>query len=282
MDSMNEELIKRAPRFHQFVTASVSNPSHARNVHKKQSALIPPMCDAACQIISVFSEDMNATRRLKSVLFKKADLKKVGFKQLSALNICMGYNSTSKMFENFGVDFDMKLKTWKHNVEEDSKKEKDLLSKLQSAVQADNTTDIVNTEAELVKHRNEMHPGYSFTGDNVDILCKPRQMTKKNQNKDHHMFQFVGYKNRISSNHLPNDKPTMKVQDISLTTFLPNAAEQRMLVDELVILVGNKWAEYIPALWWFKEHIPDRIVHEYMQVTKLKTEKVRYITRHLM
>ena len=104
-------------------------------------------------------------------------------------------------------------------------------------------------------------------------------MTKKNQNKDHHMFQFVGYKGCTSSNHLPNDKPIMKVEDISLTTFLPNDAEQRMLVGELVILVGNKWAKNIPALSWFQEYLPDTIAHEYMQVTKLKTEKVSYINR---
>ena len=92
------------------LTASVSNPSHARNIHKNKSALIPPMCDAACQLISSFSKEMNATRRLKSVLLKKAGLKKFGFKQLSALNNCMGLKSTSKMFENFGESFDMKLK----------------------------------------------------------------------------------------------------------------------------------------------------------------------------
>ena len=91
-----------------------------------------------------------------------------------------------------------------------------MLSKLQSAIQTGNTTDIVDTKAKLEKHCNEMHPGYSFTGDNVDIRCKPRQMTKKNQNKDYHMFQFVGYKNHFSSNHLPNDKAIMKVEDIHL------------------------------------------------------------------
>ena len=56
------------------------------------------------------------------------------------------------------------------------------------AIQADKTTDIVDTKAKLEKHCYEIHPGYSFTGDNVDMRCKPRQMTKKNQNKDHDMF----------------------------------------------------------------------------------------------
>lgn len=53
----------------------------------------------------------------------------------------------------------------------------------------------------LIIHREIMHPGYSLTGDNVDLKVRPRQMTQKNQNKDHHMFQYVAYENRVSPNH---------------------------------------------------------------------------------
>ena len=222
------------------------------------------MCDAACQLISIFSEDMNATRRLKSVVLKKAGLKKVGFKQLSALNSCMGYMATSRMFQKFGEDFDEKLKVWKSEVEEGVKKEKYLVS-----IQEDD-----NAEAELMKHREEMHPGYSFTGDNVDIRCKPCQMTAKNQNKDHHMFQFVAYKNRILPNHLSNEKPLMDVEKAPLATFLPNVDEQRLLIHELVILTGKTWAKYIPALAWFDNHLPEQLMHDHMDETKQKTEKV--------
>ena len=275
-NNMNAELTERTPRIHQFITTAVNNPSHARNVHKKEAALVPLMCDAACQLISIFNEDMNAIRRLKSVLLKKAGLNKVGFKRLSALNNCMGYNSTSRMFENFGTDFDKKLKMWKNEVEADAQREKELLVTLHSAEQEGNIEATSKAEAELDVHQRLMHPGYSFTGDNVDIRCKPRQMTAKNQNKDHHMFQFVAFKNRVPPNHMPNDKPRMKADDMPLTTFLPNAAEQKMLVDELVTLVGERWVKNVPALAWFRDHLPGRIMHDYMEETKQKTEKVRY------
>lgn len=36
------------------------------------------------------------------------------------------------------------------------------------------------------------------------------------------------------------------------TTFLPSVDEQAQLVEELVILVGQKWALIIPALAWFQ------------------------------
>lgn len=102
----------------------------------------------------------------------------------------------------------------------------------------------------------------------------PRQMTIKNKAKDHHMFQIVAFKNRISPNHLPNDYPKRNINQEPFTTFLPNAEEQLQLVEELVVLVGNKWAEYVSALAWYADHIPKHIQHENMEETKKKTEKV--------
>ena len=58
------------------------------------------------------------------------------------------------------------------------------------------------------------------------------------------------------------------------TTFLPNVDEQAQLINELVVLVGHKWASHIPALQWFKGHLPTRIHHEHMEEMKMKTKKV--------
>ena len=275
-EKINNELKNRAPRFHQFLTASVSNPSHARNVFKKGSALVPPMCDAACQLLSVYNEGMSATRRIKSVIFKKGGLKKVGFQRLSPLYLSMGYKATNTMFEKFGKDFDKDLKVWKETVEEDSKKERSLIEKEKETREQGNEEEHTQAKAELQNHRQAMHPGYSFTGDNVDIRCKPRQMTVKNRNKDHHMFQLVAFQNRVSPNHLPNDATKSDVMKEPFTTFLPSVDEQAQLVEELVILVGQKWASYIPALAWFKDHLPARIHHEHMEQMKTKTKKVSF------
>ena len=62
---------------------------------------------------------------------------------------------------------------------------------------------------EISDHQETMHPGYSFTGDNVDIRVTPRQMTIKNQTSDIHLFQYVAFKNRVSGNHLSNEIPTV-------------------------------------------------------------------------
>jgi len=48
-------LKERAPVFLHFIESSVQNPYHSRNVCKKGDTLIPPMCNAASQLIAVFN-----------------------------------------------------------------------------------------------------------------------------------------------------------------------------------------------------------------------------------
>ena len=196
-----DELSKRCPLFLRFLLASVSNPLQARNKHKKDDALHPPMLDAGCQLISVFNSDLDATRRVKSIILKKGGLKKIGFKRLSSLNICQSYNSTNTLMEKPGQGFDRIILGWKDEVEKGVNKEVEILESLKEAQAAGNVDQVKEREAELHSHRESMHPGYSFTGDNVDMNCTPRQMTLKNRKKDHHMFQIVAFKNRVTSNH---------------------------------------------------------------------------------
>lgn len=86
-DAVNNELKDRCPLFYKFLIASVSNPSQTRNIHKKDEAILPPMLDAGCQLISVFNSDLDTTRRIKSIVLKKGGLKKVGFKRFVTINI---------------------------------------------------------------------------------------------------------------------------------------------------------------------------------------------------
>ena len=153
------------------------------------------MIDAGCQLVSIFSENMNAPRKLKLVILKKGGLKKVAFTRLPPLYLCMGYSATNILFEAAGKGFDTDLKTWKSQVEEDAEKENSILLKLHDAV-AEGGAEcelVQQLNEELQIHRAAMHPGYSFTGDNVDMRILPRQMTLSNRNKDHHMFQLVSF-----------------------------------------------------------------------------------------
>ena len=90
------------------------------------------------------------------------------------------------------------------------------------------------------------------------------------------MYQLVAFKNRVSSNHLPAGKPERDINTEPYTTFLPSADEQLQLVEELIVLVGHKWAEHIPELSWYKDFLPDHIQHDNIEETRKKTEKVIY------
>ena len=273
-NEINKELQNRTPRFAQFVKAAVNNPSHSRNVHKKDDLILPAMCDAACKLISIFNENMSLPRKIKSVILKKAGLKKVGFMRLQSLYDCMSYNSTCTILESLGNRFDEKLYEWKDAVEKGVQKEEDLHIKLNNAKSLEDHELAMKITTEISAHQETMHSGYSFTGDNVDIRVTPRQMTMNNQTSDIHLFQYVAFKNRVSANHLSNEIPTVACKDIPLTSFLPSVGEQQLLVDELTVLVGHKWASYLPSLKWFDVFLPNHIQHDHMNQTKSKTEKV--------
>ena len=148
----------------------------------------------------------------------------------------MSYNSTSTILESFGDNFDEQLYKWKDEMEKDYQKETALQSLLNDAHNVSDQQRITSITKEICDHQTTMHPGYSFTGDNVDIRVHPRQMTMKNQASDIHMFQYVAFKNRFSGSHLSNN---VSYSDIPLTTFLPSITEQRLLVEELTVLVGQ-------------------------------------------
>ena len=269
-DNVNQELRNRAPWFVQFLEAATANPSQSRNSLKTKEALIAPMLDAGFQLVSIFNEDMNAIRKIKSIVLKEGGLKKSAFKRLSPLYVCMGYGATNTLFETAGKGFDkLLLKAWKSDVEEGVKKENSILLRLANATKCgDNFSLVAQLTKELSDHRGTMRPGYSFTGDNVDMRILPRQMTLSNKNKDHHMYQLVAFKNRIPSNDLSNENAKNDVKQVPLSTFLPSAAEQSALVEEFVILVGHVWGQYIPLLSWFLEHLPQWIVHAQMDNQK--------------
>lgn len=182
-----EELSKRCPLFLKFLLASVSNPSQSRNVHKKGEALHPPMLDAGCQLFSVSNSDLDATRRVKSIVLKKGGLKKIDFKRLASLHTCLSYNSTNTLMEKLGQGYDSKLVDWKEEVELGVKREADIFESLKQTQTAENENQIKEREADLHTQRAFMHQGYSFTGDNVDMRCTPRQMTLKNRNRPSHV-----------------------------------------------------------------------------------------------
>ena len=104
-DAVNDELKKRCPLFYKFLTASASNPSQKRNVHKKDEVILPPMLDAGCQLISVFNSDLDTIRRIKSVVLKKGGLKKVRFKRFVVVTNTINFNLMNYFWNIYHTEY---------------------------------------------------------------------------------------------------------------------------------------------------------------------------------
>ena len=96
---------------------------------------------------------------------------------------------------------------WVDEVDKDFRQEKALIQEIkqleEDAIFIDDPIESIsnlfqteNAKTDLLKLQKVMHKGLYFVGDNVDLRTKVRQMTIKNQNKDHHMFQICAYKNK--------------------------------------------------------------------------------------
>ena len=95
----------------------------------------------------------------------------------------MGYKTVNKLLYDFGTQFGEVLLRWKNEVEEEESKESELLSVVQD-LKSKNDPRLEEAKHALEKNlRATMHPGYSFTGDNVDMRILPRHMTAKSKTK---------------------------------------------------------------------------------------------------
>jgi hypothetical protein len=165
------------------------------------------------------------------------------------------------------------LREWQSQIEADVSVETQLLIELEDTEPGESRH--VDFDIQLREHRDQMHPGFQFVGDNVDFQVKVRHMTATHQNKDHHLYQNVAYKHRVSGNSLSDREPIGNIHDLPLTTFLPTEDESSALLKDFEHLVGHIWARTIPGLDWLAAHLEPYIRHPYMRQTSQKTEKVR-------
>lgn len=131
-------------------------------------------------------------------------------------------------------------------------------------------------KTELRDLQSAMHNGFYFVGDNVDLRTKVRQMTLKNQHKDHHMFQICAYKNRISGNSLDNTKPKDNIETVEFHNFVLSPTEKQKLAEELSFHVAVQWTENLSCFGPYRAVLPKYIDHQFIKETKRKSERVSY------
>ena len=103
------------------------------------------------------------------------------------------------------------------------------------------------------------------TGDNWDLKILKGHMRKGIQNEDLHLFASNLIENRVSFNHLPNDKPKGDIKQFPRNNFCLNVNEMRRYADCAKILVGRIVLEFLPKFKFLTSVVPDHISHEYSE-----------------
>ena len=110
---------------------------------------------------------------------------------------------------------------------------------------------------------NGIGPGWKIAFDNLDIFQRVREMTEDNQNKDHHWINHVKVTNRVSGNHLPDDKPlcdsVMELENYKVIPTGPDHISQR---GNYIRLIERVLTEEIPYLSFCKDVVTSHIPHQ--------------------
>ena len=235
--TMSEEWKEKALVFHRFLVTASDNPkSEQRNTVKRGGAILPGQISAGCKLLNTFNREMKALQNVNDLIFLKGGLKKSAFNRMKATGDCHSYKSAIDLADKLASKWNEELLEWQERNRRDNELEQELIDQIryiQDTIQLLNsagtsTSELVLEQAalqnELVNHRKEMHPGYYFVGDNVDMFTKVRQMTISNQHKDQHMYQVCAYLNRVSGNELDNSHP---LQDANTACFLSSYQAKR-------------------------------------------------------
>ena len=286
LKNISNEISSNLPMFWNFLEKCVANPHQGSNKIKQGDALLPQLLSAGAALIHLYNRDMNIFQCINSLIMMKAGCKKSAFNRLNATGTCLSYRSTLDMADKLASGWENPLIQWRSDVELSTSIEEALLRQVETL---DETIDILgepsfraailSVELEQVQqslkdHRRTMHPGYYFIGDNVDLRTQVRQMTMKNQAKDHHMYQMCCYLNRVSGNMLDNNSPIHDVTTIPFSALIPGPADNEKLMENFAFLVAHEWCDNITWLRPFKAALPAYIQHQYMKEMEAKTQRV--------
>ena len=141
-------------------------------------------------------------------------------------------------------------------------------------------------EKKLIDTSNENPPcpqtrpaKFMTIGDNVDVKCKRRHMTKERNNVDWHLFNSIGVKNRVEipEELLSTKAPSIKQKsDIDTKLFIPTEQDDMSLRNDFKMLVSRDLVRYIHDLSWMKKHLPMQILHKHIEEMKKESEIVSY------
>ncbi|XP_067021001.1 uncharacterized protein [Acropora muricata] len=121
-----------------------------------------------------------------------------------------------------------------------------------------------NGNTGVAVRQSTIGPGWKIAFDNIDIYQRVREMTEENQNKDLHWVNHVKITNRVSGNHLPDDKPTlnsvMTLDNCKVIPSVPDHISQRV---NYIVLIERILTEEIACLSFCTDVVAGHIPHRH-------------------
>ena len=262
-DEQEKELEDRAPYFLACQRAAATSAENLkRTKYKSEETIKRGILTSSSTLLNCRSEGMNLHGVMTALILKRAGAKKLAFRKLHARFICASYATAHARQVAYGRDFDGAVRKWQKLITDQALVAEAIVAGL-----------IPNKSIE--EYNTKRHKGYRLVGDNLDMKNQARYMTINHQNKDWHLFNMMAVENRVSSYHLPNEKPIVEdVTSVSPSTFLPNVTDEAALRETWIVHVANIIVRYLPKFKWFSEHIGANVPHKYMQEAKKKTNVV--------
>lgn len=257
-----EELKRHAPVLYQVLKAATFNP-RAEKRKSTNSTTNSGVVTAAGILLYSRNQFMNAHQTMTGMILKRGAAQKVVFKRLHARSMCVSYGTVLKKQVEYGTKHDTPVYEWKQQVEEETKRKKQLSA--------------LGDSKELKQLEKDQHPGFKLVGDNVDLRLKPRESTISEGNKDLHYYNVMAVKNRVPGNGLNDENPKGTLDSVPWSAYLPTAQDNEDLKTEWNYLVARTISNYIPHFQWFKELIPNHLDHQFIHLAKKKTEVVNFI-----
>ena len=286
-----DEVQQTAPMSAAFLESMASNRRNlTRNLHKKQSSIIPGIVTAAATLLKCRNNKINKIQSINSIILRRGGANKMAFKRMNAPFITTSYKKALELQLDLGEQHDEKVYEWGKSYAEQlaSGSEPstvpegvDLLAQQDSMIVEDDSNEgqahLDREQLSLI--RKEKVTGFSLVGDNVDIRNKARHYSRTHGDKDHYMFHLMAVKHRVPYT-LSGEDPSPCSDELS--SLLPSHEDNRKLKLEFRISVGRVLLKHRPEFNCLKEFIPDHINHRNANYTKKKSEVVSYHIKYII
>ena len=117
--------------------------------------------------------------------------------------------------------------------------------------------------------------GRKITFDNIDLFVQPHEVTEDHPNQEIHWVSAMATENRVSGNHLSNEKPKPeKLLSMDNALCLPNANDHKLQRKNYAALVGRILTKHVNCLSFLEDVAVKHIRHQYSREVANPTKTV--------